>query len=88
MGGVVADGDALAPAIAHQEEVAVACDVVVDAVQARVRCLDLPCQAHTVDVVARKKASVLGVAVVAPRSGHCMEDGEHADDAGYHHPQA
>ena len=41
--GVVTDGDALAPAIAHQEEVAVACDVVVDAVQARVRCLDLPC---------------------------------------------
>ena len=70
VGGVVTDGDALASLVAHQEEVAVACDVRVDHVQISIVCIDFPGQAHTVDVVARKKASVLGVAVVAPRAVH------------------
>ena len=49
--GVVADGDALEACVADDEEVAVACDVVVDAVQARVRRVDFPGEAHAVDVV-------------------------------------
>ena len=66
IGGVVADGDALGSLVTDDEEVAVACNVVVDAVQARVRRVDLPGDAHAVDEVPGEESGVLGVAVVAP----------------------
>ena len=68
--GIVADCDPLASLVAHQKEVAVACDVRVDHVHISIVCIDFPGQTHAVDVVARKKASVLGVTVVAPRAVH------------------
>ena len=68
VGGVVADCDPLASLVTHQEEVAVACDVRGDHVQISIVCIDFPGQTNAVDVVARKKASVLGVAVIAPRA--------------------
>ena len=49
--GVVADGDALDACVADDEEVSVVREVVVDAVQARVRRVDFPGDAHSVDVV-------------------------------------
>ena len=65
---VVADCDALAPAIAHQEEASVGRCVVVDAVQTSVCRVDFPGEAHAVDVVGGQESGVLGAAVVAPRA--------------------
>lgn len=56
---VVADCDALAPAIAHQEEASVGRCVVVDAVQTSVRRVHLPSNANAVCVAIGQVAGVL-----------------------------
>ena len=70
IGGVEGDDAALCPLISDQIDVFVTDAEGVDAVQARVRRVDLPRQAHAVDEVPGEVSGVLGAAVVAPRAVH------------------
>ena len=68
IGGVEGDDAALSPLIPDQIDVFVTDAEVVDAVQARVRRVDLPGDAHAVDEVPGEESGVLCAAVVAAGS--------------------